>query len=365
MHPPHHDTHDREHLITDALEKDRRLVVFDSLGVLLLRPETIPGSRSPETRANRLSLFEEITSEQLKTYSPSQVATLLKQRENVLDVLSQQHQAAGEAQRLYYPSGSDRGHLLRPPPGLGGEATAAKPWVPRTNEECQARFCHGCRPSCSMRAYLSLDGVLNGEVPPTAATGFGFHRMGTRPIVNAKLLEQIGLRPVPLPRVQPQYHAALLGYDDKHRPPYTPPCTPSSWTGIRQLVGTTSMFEHAPFVCDGRSPLSLKTSDKVRRQVVRSIAGLMHQPFLDDDAKEFRALCSFDSPNSSRLHGTGAAPTASETTGQDGGKGRATSPMIEEREEGRFHEGPLEVREGIAVLEESVELGVPDVITQT
>lgn len=38
--------------------------------------------------------------------------------------------------------------------------------------------------------------------------------------------------------------------------------------------------------------------------------------------------------------------------------------MKEEMEEGRFHEGPLEVDHGLAVLEESVELGAPDFITQ-
>ena len=43
----------------------------------------------------------------------------------------------------------------------------------------------------------------------------------------------------------------------------------------------------------------------------------------------------------------------------------SSSPMMEEElEEGCFHETPLEVDHGVAVLEESVELGVPDVITQ-
>lgn len=42
-----------------------------------------------------------------------------------------------------------------------------------------------------------------------------------------------------------------------------------------------------------------------------------------------------------------------------------TRMMEEELEEGRFHEAPLAVKHGIAVLEESVDLGVPDVFTQT
>lgn len=41
------------------------------------------------------------------------------------------------------------------------------------------------------------------------------------------------------------------------------------------------------------------------------------------------------------------------------------TPMMEyERIEGKFTPAPLKVDHGVAVLEESVELGVPDVITQ-
>lgn len=42
-----------------------------------------------------------------------------------------------------------------------------------------------------------------------------------------------------------------------------------------------------------------------------------------------------------------------------------TPMMEEEREEGRIHAGPLAVEHGVAVLEESVDWAVPDVITQT
>lgn len=49
---------------------------------------------------------------------------------------------------------------------------------------------------------------------------------------------------------------------------------------------------------------------------------------------------------------------------QSSNQGLATPMMTEELEEGRFHPDPLDVGDGIAVLEESVELGVPDVLTQ-
>ena len=44
---------------------------------------------------------------------------------------------------------------------------------------------------------------------------------------------------------------------------------------------------------------------------------------------------------------------------------REITPMMkEELEEGRFHHDPLDVGDGIAVLEESIELGVPDFIAK-
>ena len=42
-----------------------------------------PPMRGPEARADKYSVLNEMTPEQLKTYSPDQIVTLLKQRENV------------------------------------------------------------------------------------------------------------------------------------------------------------------------------------------------------------------------------------------------------------------------------------------
>lgn len=47
-----------------------------------------PGSRGPERRANRFSFFEEITAEQMSSYSPAQIATILKQKETVSRLLA-------------------------------------------------------------------------------------------------------------------------------------------------------------------------------------------------------------------------------------------------------------------------------------
>ncbi|KAJ8123348.1 hypothetical protein O1611_g9613 [Lasiodiplodia mahajangana] len=366
-----------------------------------------PGPRSPERRADKLNFLKEITAEQMKTYSPTQIATILEQREDLLGVLSQQQQASDKAQRLYYPSGSYAGGPLKPPPGLGPQ-TAAKPWVPHYNEECQAKYCHNCRPSCQSRAYLSLDGILHGEVPATAATGFGFHRTRERPVIDARVIQEIGLRPVPWPRLQPHKCASSMSsqstwslsdiaedqiiepdYADaepvvepmrdpipdkdaevrarisafeRPRPAFTPPPTPISWTGIDPQENGTTLFTHYPWECDGRSSQSIKTNYRVRYQVVKSI--LMNSRLDKDKAKEPQPTHSSKTSDEPKSPGTGSASKESQFSVEGSDQGIAMPTTAEEPEEGRFHPDPLDVGGGIAVLEESVELGVPDVITQ-
>ncbi|KAI1132959.1 hypothetical protein F5Y10DRAFT_291038 [Nemania abortiva] len=384
-------------------------VNFDDLGTVLSN-EINPGPRSSERRADKFNFLKEITAEQMKTYSPTQVATILEQREDLLGVLSRQQQASDKVQRLYFPSGSYTGGPLKPPPGLGYPKNT-KPWVPHHDEECRVKYCHNCRPSCEPRAYLSLNGILHGEVPATAATGFGFHRTRERPVIDAKVIQEIGLRPVPWPRspsrrymsspsslstwslsdiaedeiIEPNYVYAEPGVEptvnptpdrdaeiqerisafERPRPAYTPPPTPTSWTGIATQENGTTLFENYPWECNGRSPRSIKTNDQVRRQVVKSIVHLMHQRLDEGDTKEPQSTYLSEASDRSESLETGPALKTSQTSA--GGSGQRTIPpmMAEEREEGCFHQDPLNVGDGIAVLEESVELGVPDVITQT
>jgi hypothetical protein len=70
-----------------------------------------------------------------------------------------------------------------------------KPWLPVN--ECQFKVCHLCRPTCADRCYLSIDGVVNDEIPPTALTGFGFHLKGQRPVALVKDVKNLGLRASP------------------------------------------------------------------------------------------------------------------------------------------------------------------------
>jgi len=110
--------------------------------------------------------------------------------------------------------------------------------------------------------------------------------------------------------------------------------------------------------CYVLSPDSLKTNNQVRRRVMDSIAGLMDQDVDDEVLEEFLPICSPVSPDQSGLLRASLQPIV------DGHPECPTPMMTEELEEGRFHEEPLDVAGGVAVLEESVQLGVPDVVTQ-
>ena len=77
------------------------------------------------------------------------------------------------------------------------ESAAKKPWL--RNGECQFKVCGRCRPSFRERSYLSLDAIVNGDIPATAVAGFGFNLLVNRPVASAELMKSIGLRPSPPP----------------------------------------------------------------------------------------------------------------------------------------------------------------------
>ena len=107
----------------------------------------------------------------------------------LLDVLDKEHRAACRKKRRYSSNSSVK---LRPPPGF-----ERQPWVPDPVDECQFKCCPTCRPALESRSYVSLNGVANDDIPPSVAAGFGFHHAGSRPIVDAKIVKNLGYRAVP------------------------------------------------------------------------------------------------------------------------------------------------------------------------
>lgn len=67
--------------------------------------------------------------------------------------------------------------------------------MPRA-EECTISLCPRCGRlgAGEQQSFLSLDGVLKGDIPPSAAVGFGFRALGGRPVANANIVRNLGLR---------------------------------------------------------------------------------------------------------------------------------------------------------------------------
>lgn len=63
-------------------------------------------------------------------------------------------------------------------------------------EECTISLCPRCGRlgAGEQQSFLSLDGVLKGDIPPSAAVGFGFRALGGRPVSNANIVRNLGLR---------------------------------------------------------------------------------------------------------------------------------------------------------------------------
>lgn len=159
------------------------------------------------------------------------------------------------------------------------------------------------------------------------------------------------------------------------RPPWTPPPSPSPHgkESTRQTHAVGLAAEGS--ICDGRSSNSLKTNFSLRNQLLSSVpsSNALHKlaqsgssngdiPYLDENEYDVGLTLRFDERSFETACGTPLnAPNLEEDTYFDDHK----SPMMKhEEEEGKFMPEPLEVEDGVAVLEESVELGVPDVVTQ-
>lgn len=146
---------------------------FDDVGEMfshqLKRPD-----RGPAARSDKLSLLEELTSEQVKSLSAPQLAQLLQQRGHAND------QAI-----------TDRFGFL-------GMTSCDRPFLKNETQECRQTLCPACGKGMmgEQVSFVDLDGILRGDIPPTVALGYGFRKSG-RPIADANILRNIGLRKAP------------------------------------------------------------------------------------------------------------------------------------------------------------------------
>ncbi|KAF5589075.1 hypothetical protein FPANT_6417 [Fusarium pseudoanthophilum] len=137
---------------------------------------------SAEARRDKLSFLRELTPEQMASYRPDQIATILKQREELKDVIAKEERQKSTSSLF--------GNLLPP---LGFESSFGDKGQRTLDEDtlCQYKICQRCRPVCVDRAFLSLNAVADGEITPTAAAGFGFESLGGRPVIDKDVVRHI------------------------------------------------------------------------------------------------------------------------------------------------------------------------------
>lgn len=167
----------------------------------------------------------------------------------------------------------------------------------------------------------------------------------------------------------------LIDHGHSIRAPWTPPPspTPLGWETSEDIhaVGLAAMES----ICDGRSSNSLKVNRSMRSQVLtshpstnalhklgQSDCGSQTTPYLDEE--------EYDVGLTLPLHEETFEKACQTVIGEpDLAEERdllGNQPLMMKGEEsvGGFLPEPLEVGEGVAVSEESVEVGVPDVVTQ-
>ncbi|RYP66448.1 hypothetical protein DL771_007777 [Monosporascus sp. 5C6A] len=385
-----------------------------------------PGQvRSAESRSDKLSFLKEITYGQMTTYTPDQIAIVLRQREHLLNVLSEEYRATCRKKHPY---------AWNAPPGF----PETRPWIPDHADECQFRCCHRCRPSLEGRTYLSLDGILNDDIPPTAATGFGFHHTGAPPVIDADIVKEVGYRAVPWPRARFEDGPPPLSLASSR----TPSTASSSWSSFidedlleldsyspkplssRQPAEdnrytSTQLKQDAPrraatprsgaqdlrelyhslalVPCRKDNPPSRGPKPEAIEPRTQTSGDMRSRPARGDDVLgmgsrtrdrrihhvkhhasqrpvnrhalsaygqgEVNEACLDPTYNSSKPVLACWTPLPPPTPSEDAFfQGHPTPMMEEELEEGRFRETPPAVDHGVAVFEESVESGVPDVV---
>ncbi|KAH0441440.1 hypothetical protein CcaCcLH18_02003 [Colletotrichum camelliae] len=328
-------TQDHEEFLREAIYRGEECN-FDELGREMVN-NVKPRLRGPEQRAtNPANFLEEMSSDFIaKTYTSEQLMTIFNQRKHLAKVL-QQESDRKTAATVKESNTSDLAEFL---------TQSAKPWVPNPKELCKYRICPCCRPGGADRAYLSLDSIANGDVPATAATGWGFHNFGRRPICNPEVVAKLGLRP----------QTASMA-------PSLTSTSPAS-TDSRDTSSTEDNLE--PHLASLNIQIDLPT--RLRNPDTASPYPspqplLPRSPGSPNLAAQAGRRESLDGDSS--MHDSSTA-SVNLPSGAGNRTAEITTAMEEhEKEEGKFSAQPLKVQNGVAMLEESVELHVPDVMTQ-
>ncbi|PFH63283.1 hypothetical protein XA68_14935 [Ophiocordyceps unilateralis] len=379
-------TQDREDLIEHAVCRGE-VASFDVLGQRMSEQLRIRKG-SPAARENRLSLFDEMRPEQMASYRPDQIATLLRQRENAVIQLQRLRNDSPEivSHRTYSTAFE----------GAPGPFEYRKPWIRTVQEECQYRVCPRCRPALSDRAFLSLNAVADGEIPPTAAVGFGFHTMGERPVFDVEMIQNLGTGAPITPGETDSLGTAKKPLSERPLPPIPKASGGRGYfrssESIRQLFGKPTAISQLAEENSGgqqdqgmttlshplRPPPGLPLPGRVQRRSAEPSQETKKEEGLTEKSSSTRGGSGTGLESESSMgnaatcqpprpaHATGDASSPSKATGQSETQPADSSPsprVGSPDTSTKFASSPLKVEHGVAMLEESVELGVPDVVT--
>ncbi|KAF4988398.1 hypothetical protein FGRMN_9781 [Fusarium graminum] len=140
---------------------------------------------SAKARQDKLSFLDGLTPRQMASYRPDQIATILRQREQLKNVIAKEEfrKSSSALFSTVLPSSDFEAPL--------DEHSSTGRCASYDSDECQYKICPRCRPICADRAFLSLNAVANGEIPPTAAAGFGFESLQGRPVIAKDVIKCI------------------------------------------------------------------------------------------------------------------------------------------------------------------------------
>ncbi|KAL8371230.1 hypothetical protein RB595_001192 [Gaeumannomyces hyphopodioides] len=391
---------DRELILADlARHSQLGHAAFDRLG-RQLAGLVGPARRGAQRRtkgATRDAVLEEMTAAEAASYSEAQIEELAAQRGRALRT------AKDDTFRALYPRSAAvlRARIESVIDASLGEA----PWAPQGQDECRLSVCRQCRPHYFERCFLSLGGIANGDVPPTAALGFGFHVDGRRPIVDATVARRLGVcnvsndtdhcrglsAPPPFDLME-LIQAHLDGTDDSQEPlnkskSQAPSLDSNRKTNPRSAVEASNSYTAdtppSPSPCkhtahcataglqsstprhlsdDGEPacvPTQLCHSGRPLPSSREPLDGACHTPPPRPEQDEL-VVSAVDTKA-----WPAAANSAVEPRGPPRRPGHGFVPKTvmaqQEEEDGVFGAGPLAVPGGLAVTEEGVEMGIADV----
>ncbi|WDK15123.1 hypothetical protein CGRA01v4_06404 [Colletotrichum graminicola] len=332
---------DQEEILRDSILSGDE-VTFDDLGRKLIA--TIqPRNRGPEKRSGNAACFlEEMPPRDITTtYTSNQLLTIFNQRKHLGDILRQESfrknpTSTEEHEGARQCSTYDLDDILG--------RSVSTPWVPNAKDECKYKICPYCRPGGADRAYISLDGVAEGSIPATAATGYGFHLFRQRPICSSSLVANLGLRPASAPARAPG-----------------PAFSRTSSAASNDITNDARLASQLASQLD---PTDMANDTRIMSSYPLPHAQLPRSPGSPNLAvqatgrQETGEIDSSWQDTTASTIGLPAAASARRLSGD------ATAMEEHEKEKGKFLAKPLEVAHGVAVSEEGVERHAPDLVTQ-